>query len=81
MARRKSKQKKSNFVDKPNKEFEVYKKGAFIGGLIGGITGLLIGKKIILGIVIGAVAGGYIAHSINEENSDMVSLKKFKDLK
>jgi len=79
--RRKSKQKKSNFVDKPNKEFDTYKKGAFIGALLGGLTGLLIGKKIILGIIIGAVAGGYIAHNINEDNSDTISLKKFKDLK
>lgn len=79
MARRKSKPKKSNFVDKPNKDFEVYKNGAFVGALIGGITGLLIGKKIILGIIIGAVAGGYINYEIHKEDNETISFKKFKE--
>jgi len=77
--KRKRKEKKSNFVDKPNKDFEVYKTGAFIGGLLGGITGLLIGRKIILSIVIGAIAGGYINYEINKDDSETITLKKFKD--
>jgi uncharacterized protein YcfJ len=80
MKRRKTKQKKSNFVDKPNKDFEVYKSGAFAGGLMGGVVGLLLGKRIILWIVGGAIAGGYINYEINKEDSSRIGLKKFKDI-
>lgn len=80
MAYSKKKQKKSNFVSKSNKDFEVYKNGAFIGGLIGGITGLVIGRKIFLGIVIGAIVGGYINYEVNKEDRGIFNLKKFKEL-
>lgn len=80
MAQRKSKQKKSNFVDKPNKDFEVYKNGAFVGGLLGGMVGLFLGKRIILWIVGGAVAGGYINYEIHKEDNETISFKKFKQL-
>lgn len=79
MSQRKKKQKKSNFVSTSNKEFEVYKNGAFIGGLIGGLVGLMIGKRIFLGIIIGTVAGGYINYEVNKEDRGTFNLKKFKE--
>ena len=80
MKNKKNKGKKSNFVDKPNKDFDIYRKGSLIGGLIGGITGLVIGKKIILSIVIGALAGGYIAYQVNS-NDEVTNIEKFKNKK
>jgi len=77
MKKRKKIEKKYNFVDKPNKEFENYKKGTLIGALLGGMVGLVINKRIILSTIIGGLVGGYIAYEINKKDSDVPSLKKF----
>ena len=77
--RRKSKQKKSNFVDKPTSEFSTYQRGAFGGAILGGIAMLVVGKKILWGIIGGAIIGGYISYSVNQEGSETTSLKKFKE--
>lgn len=72
MKRRIKKEKKSNLVGsnttvrKANNTFDVYKKGAFIGGVVGGISGLMLGRKILLGIFIGSLLGGYINYEINK---------------
>jgi len=77
MGRRKKDKKISNFVDKPNKEFEIYRNGAIVGALIGGITGLIIRKKIIFCTLIGAVVGGYVAYETNSNDTGLPSFKKF----
>ncbi len=77
MARRKTKEKKSNFVTSGNTPFDIYKRGALLGGVVGLIAGLIIGKKIIWCIVGGAMAGGYINFNINKDNSNTFNLKKF----
>ena len=77
--KRKKKDKKSNFVSEPNKEFETYRKGAFIGGILGGATGLLLGKRIILCTVIGIIAGGYLAYEVNKDDTGIITLKDFKN--
>ena len=67
MARRKRKEKKSNFVEDTSSEFSVYKRGAFIGAVVGGIAGFfLVDRKIILGITIGALVGGYVSYEANK---------------
>jgi len=81
MRRRKKKEKKSNFVEDENSDFNIYKRGAFIGALLGGVGGLLLGKKIILGIVVGALAGGYINYQVHKDDSNTLNLKKFKRFK
>lgn len=75
MARRKKKQKKSNFVGSENKELKTYTKGAMLGALIGGVSCLFLGKRILVGIGIGAVVGGYIAFEINKGDSKTVTSK------
>jgi uncharacterized protein YcfJ len=67
MAKRKRKEKKSNFVEDTSSEFSVYKRGAFIGGVFGGIAGFTFGRKIVLGILVGSLLGGYISYEINKE--------------
>lgn len=81
MARRKKKQKKSNFVEPENKELKTYTKGAMLGALVGGISCLFLGKKILLGIGIGALTGGYIAYSINKDDSKTTTSKFRNTLK
>lgn len=78
MARRKKKEKKSNFVNNKNKgtDYEIYKKGALVGGVVGGVGGLIIGKKIILATIIGAVVGGYINYQLNKEEVESFNYKK-----
>lgn len=78
MGKRKRKEKKSNFVDtnKVGTDYDIYKKGALVGGVVGGIGGLIIGKKIILSIVVGAVIGGYINYQLNKEEVQSFNLKK-----
>jgi uncharacterized protein YcfJ len=78
MKKRKKSEKYSTFVQTENSAFEVYKKGAFFGGLVGGICGLILGKRIMLSILIGAVAGGYINNEINKEQPSNFNIKKFK---
>lgn len=78
MNKRKKSEKKSTFVQAENPAFEVYKKGAFVGGLVGGICGLILGKRIMISILIGAVAGGYINNEINKEQPSNFNIKKFK---
>jgi uncharacterized protein YcfJ len=75
MKKRKRKQKKSNFVGEENTDLQIYKKGAFVGGLIGGVSGLILGKKILLGIVIGALAGGYINYELNKKEVSSLRIK------
>jgi uncharacterized protein YcfJ len=77
--KRKRKDKKSNFVSNEKSSFEVYRKGAFVGGLIGGGVGLLLGKRIILSTIIGIIAGGYIAYEVNKDDASILSVKKYKD--
>lgn len=77
MAKRKNKEKKSNFVDdKVKEQYEIYKKGALVGGIVGGVGGLIIGKKVVLSILIGAVIGGYVNHQINKEEIESFNIKK-----
>jgi uncharacterized protein YcfJ len=74
--RRKSREKKSNFVEKPNKDIEIYRNGAIAGSIVGLVTGFLIKKKILLCAGIGALIGGYIAYEINKGDSSIPSFKK-----
>jgi hypothetical protein len=70
MKRRLKKEKKSNLVGSnknTNSTFDIYKKGAFIGGVIGGVSGLVLGRKILLGIFIGSLLGGFINYEINKQ--------------
>lgn len=80
MKRRKRKEKKSSFVNE-NSDFQVYKRGALVGGLLGGIGGLILGKRIVLSIIIGAVAGGWINYQINNEESSSLNFKRYKQTK
>jgi uncharacterized protein YcfJ len=66
MARRKRKEKTSNIVASKTTEFDVYKKGAFIGGIVGGIAGFMFGRKILIGIFAGSLLGGYLSYEINK---------------
>ena len=75
--RRRNIEKFSKFVSNTDSDFEVYKKGAIIGGLIGGITGIVAGRKVLLFMFIGAVAGGYINYKVNEDDGTILSLRKF----
>ena len=70
MKKRKTKKKKSNFVQEDTRtDFQIYKNGAFLGALLGGVASLVIGKRIILGITVGAIAGGYIAYQIHKDDN------------
>jgi len=71
MARRKRKEKKSNFVEDTSSEFAIYKRGAFIGAVCGGIAGFLLGRKIVLGITLGGLIGGYISYEVNKDNKEL----------
>lgn len=74
MARRKRKEKKSNFVEDTKSDFAIYKRGAFIGGIVGGIAGFMFGRKIIVGMLVGSLLGGYISYEVNKESD--VKLKE-----
>lgn len=78
--KRKRKDKKSNIVDAPSKEFTSYKNGAFIGALIGGLSAIIIGKRIVFFTLGGAVAGGFIAYKLAQDDSSTTSgIKNFRD--
>lgn len=84
MARKKlqkpnTKERLSNFTSGKS-NYDVYKRGAFIGGTVGIIAGIIIGKKIILCGLGGALVGGYIAFKVKKEDNTF-SLKKFKSSK
>ena len=76
----KEKEIKSNFLN-GTKDLDVYKRGAFVGGIIGGCAGLIIGRKIILSILGGAIVGGYISFQINKDSGNTFNLKKFRNIK
>ena len=80
MARRRKKKDSDfdgSYFEQP--EFKSYKKGTLLGALLGATAGLIMRKKFVLTTIAGALLGGYVSYLIYKDDSDMISLKNFKE--